>query len=141
MNTVELVQRLHQHRAWVNTNLLTAAATLDYINPGNPGVLHPRARELGGVDPSEEEMCIKIELLEERLKKKNRELKDKEIEWDRVEEEYNQLCSQMKESREEIVSRGMEQNDMVGQLNKWNKKIGGGWSKFGLLNRIQICTY
>jgi uncharacterized damage-inducible protein DinB len=28
MNAVELVQRLHQHRAWVNGNLLTAAATL-----------------------------------------------------------------------------------------------------------------
>lgn len=28
MNAVDLVQRLHQHRAWVNTNLLTAAATL-----------------------------------------------------------------------------------------------------------------
>jgi uncharacterized damage-inducible protein DinB len=28
MNTVELLQRLHQHRAWVNGNLLTAAATL-----------------------------------------------------------------------------------------------------------------
>jgi uncharacterized damage-inducible protein DinB len=28
MNTVELLQRLHQHRAWVDTNLLTAAATL-----------------------------------------------------------------------------------------------------------------
>ncbi len=28
MNTVELLQRLHQHRAWVNANLLTAAANL-----------------------------------------------------------------------------------------------------------------
>src|SRR5215831_19775901 len=28
MNAVELIQRLHQHRAWVNSNLLTAAATL-----------------------------------------------------------------------------------------------------------------
>ena len=28
MNAVELLQRLHQHRAWVNANLLTAAATL-----------------------------------------------------------------------------------------------------------------
>jgi uncharacterized damage-inducible protein DinB len=28
MNTVELLQRLHQHRAWVNGNSLTAAATL-----------------------------------------------------------------------------------------------------------------
>jgi uncharacterized damage-inducible protein DinB len=28
MNAVELLQRLHQHRAWVNSNLLTAAATL-----------------------------------------------------------------------------------------------------------------
>ena len=28
MNAVELLQRLHQHRAWVNGNLLTAAATL-----------------------------------------------------------------------------------------------------------------
>ena len=28
MNAVELLQRLHQHRAWVNRNLLTAAATL-----------------------------------------------------------------------------------------------------------------
>jgi uncharacterized damage-inducible protein DinB len=28
MNAVELIQRLHQHRAWVNNNLLTAAATL-----------------------------------------------------------------------------------------------------------------
>ena len=28
MNAVELFQRLHQHRAWVNSNLLTAAATL-----------------------------------------------------------------------------------------------------------------
>lgn len=28
MNAVELVQRLHQHRAWVNNNLVTAAATL-----------------------------------------------------------------------------------------------------------------
>jgi len=28
MNAVELIQRLHQHRAWVNCNLLTAAATL-----------------------------------------------------------------------------------------------------------------
>ena len=27
MNAVELLQRLHQHRAWVNGNLLTAAAT------------------------------------------------------------------------------------------------------------------
>jgi len=28
MNAVDLVQRLHQHRTWVNSNLLTAAATL-----------------------------------------------------------------------------------------------------------------
>jgi uncharacterized damage-inducible protein DinB len=28
MNAVELLQRLHQHRAWVNGNLLTAATTL-----------------------------------------------------------------------------------------------------------------
>jgi uncharacterized damage-inducible protein DinB len=28
MNAVELLKRLHQHRAWVNSNLLTAAATL-----------------------------------------------------------------------------------------------------------------
>jgi uncharacterized damage-inducible protein DinB len=28
MNAVELLQRLHQHRAWVNSNLMTAAATL-----------------------------------------------------------------------------------------------------------------
>lgn len=28
MNAIELVKRLHQHRAWVNGNLLTAAATL-----------------------------------------------------------------------------------------------------------------
>jgi uncharacterized damage-inducible protein DinB len=28
MNAVELIQRLHQHWAWVNGNLLTAAATL-----------------------------------------------------------------------------------------------------------------
>jgi uncharacterized damage-inducible protein DinB len=28
MNAVELLQRLHQHRAWVNDNLLTAAAQL-----------------------------------------------------------------------------------------------------------------
>lgn len=28
MNAIELLQRLHQHRAWVNGNLLTAAATL-----------------------------------------------------------------------------------------------------------------
>ena len=28
MNAVELLQRLHQHQAWVNSNLLTAAATL-----------------------------------------------------------------------------------------------------------------
>ncbi len=28
MNAVDLVQRLHQHRAWVNANLLNAAATL-----------------------------------------------------------------------------------------------------------------
>jgi uncharacterized damage-inducible protein DinB len=28
MNAVELLQRLHQHRAWVSSNLLTAAATL-----------------------------------------------------------------------------------------------------------------
>ena len=28
MNAVELLQRLHQHRAWVNRNLLTAAANL-----------------------------------------------------------------------------------------------------------------
>ena len=28
MNAVELLQRLHQHRAWVNGNLLNAAATL-----------------------------------------------------------------------------------------------------------------
>jgi uncharacterized damage-inducible protein DinB len=29
MDAVELVKRLHQHRAWVNANLLTAAATLN----------------------------------------------------------------------------------------------------------------
>ncbi len=28
MNAVEILQRLHQHRAWVNGNLLSAAATL-----------------------------------------------------------------------------------------------------------------
>jgi uncharacterized damage-inducible protein DinB len=28
MNAVELIKRLHHHRAWVNANLLTAAATL-----------------------------------------------------------------------------------------------------------------
>ena len=28
MNAIEILQRLHQHRAWVNGNLLTAAATL-----------------------------------------------------------------------------------------------------------------
>jgi uncharacterized damage-inducible protein DinB len=28
MNAVELLQRLHQHRAWVNANLLTVAANL-----------------------------------------------------------------------------------------------------------------
>ena len=28
MNAVELIRRLHQHRAWVNGNLLTAAANL-----------------------------------------------------------------------------------------------------------------
>lgn len=28
MHTVDLVQRLHQHRAWVNHNLITTAATL-----------------------------------------------------------------------------------------------------------------
>src|SRR6516165_9440511 len=28
MNAVELLKRLHQHRAWVNDNLLTAAAQL-----------------------------------------------------------------------------------------------------------------
>jgi len=28
LNAVDLVQRLHQHRAWVNGNLLTAAAQL-----------------------------------------------------------------------------------------------------------------
>jgi uncharacterized damage-inducible protein DinB len=28
MNAVELIKRLHQHRAWVNGNLLTAAASL-----------------------------------------------------------------------------------------------------------------
>ena len=28
MNAVELIQRLHRHRAWVNSNLLTAAADL-----------------------------------------------------------------------------------------------------------------
>ena len=28
MNAVELLQRLHQHRAWANGNLLTAAAKL-----------------------------------------------------------------------------------------------------------------
>jgi uncharacterized damage-inducible protein DinB len=30
MNAVESLQRLHQHRAWVNGNLLTAAATLSH---------------------------------------------------------------------------------------------------------------
>jgi uncharacterized damage-inducible protein DinB len=30
MNGIELLQRLHQHRAWVNGNLLTAAATLSH---------------------------------------------------------------------------------------------------------------
>ncbi len=29
MNAIELLQRLHQHRAWVNGNLLNAAASLD----------------------------------------------------------------------------------------------------------------
>jgi len=29
MNAVEILERLHQHRAWVNGNLLTAAATLN----------------------------------------------------------------------------------------------------------------
>lgn len=28
MNAIELIKRLHHHRAWVNTNLLTTAATL-----------------------------------------------------------------------------------------------------------------
>ena len=28
MNSVDLIQRLHQHRAWVNDNLLTTAASL-----------------------------------------------------------------------------------------------------------------
>lgn len=28
MNVLDLLQRLHQHRAWVNVNLMTAAATL-----------------------------------------------------------------------------------------------------------------
>ena len=27
MNAIELLKRLHQHRAWVNGNLLNAAAT------------------------------------------------------------------------------------------------------------------
>ena len=30
MNAVELLQRLHQHRAWVNGNLLAAAASLSH---------------------------------------------------------------------------------------------------------------
>src|SRR6516162_8708908 len=30
MSAVELLQRLHQHRAWVNGNLLTAATTLSH---------------------------------------------------------------------------------------------------------------
>jgi uncharacterized damage-inducible protein DinB len=30
MNAVDLITRLHQHRAWVNSNLLTAAATLSH---------------------------------------------------------------------------------------------------------------
>ena len=30
MNVIELLQRLHQHRAWVNGNLLTATATLSH---------------------------------------------------------------------------------------------------------------
>jgi uncharacterized damage-inducible protein DinB len=30
MSGIELLQRLHQHRAWVNGNLLTAAATLSH---------------------------------------------------------------------------------------------------------------
>jgi uncharacterized damage-inducible protein DinB len=30
MNGIELLQRLHRHRAWVNGNLLTAAATLSH---------------------------------------------------------------------------------------------------------------
>jgi uncharacterized damage-inducible protein DinB len=30
MNAVELLQRLHQHRAWVNANLLAAAETLSH---------------------------------------------------------------------------------------------------------------
>jgi uncharacterized damage-inducible protein DinB len=30
MNAVQLLERLHQHRAWVNDNLLTAAATLSH---------------------------------------------------------------------------------------------------------------
>lgn len=29
MNTTKLIQRLHQHRAWVNENLLTAASALN----------------------------------------------------------------------------------------------------------------
>ena len=29
MNSIQIIQRLHQHRAWVNGNLLTAAAGLD----------------------------------------------------------------------------------------------------------------
>src|SRR5437868_1448785 len=28
MNSISLIQRLHQHRAWVNNNLLTAASAL-----------------------------------------------------------------------------------------------------------------
>ncbi len=30
MNAVELLRRLHQHRAWVNANLLAAAETLSH---------------------------------------------------------------------------------------------------------------
>ena len=30
MTAISLIQRLHQHRAWVNQNLLAAASTLSY---------------------------------------------------------------------------------------------------------------
>jgi uncharacterized damage-inducible protein DinB len=36
MNAVDLVKRLHQHRAWVNANLLAAAATLSDVQLRSP---------------------------------------------------------------------------------------------------------
>jgi uncharacterized damage-inducible protein DinB len=36
MNTIALLQRLHQHRAWVNGNLLTAAAALSQVQMRAP---------------------------------------------------------------------------------------------------------